>query len=93
VEGVFFTGEDFFFFRAAADPAARAAGFAFAGRVAFFGRAALLAGFLRFADPFALRAFTPSRECRMIGFRFELAAFRAGLRVDFFMVVSPSPGS
>ncbi|MEP6769257.1 MAG: hypothetical protein ABJC61_11345 [Acidobacteriota bacterium] len=96
-DGFFFAGEAAFV-RGAAALAPRAPGFAFlafafAPRVAFFAREAIFPGFLRFAEPFALRAFTPSRECRMIGFRLELAAFRAGLRVDFFMVVSPSSGS
>ncbi|MFN2635168.1 MAG: hypothetical protein ABR610_17305 [Thermoanaerobaculia bacterium] len=92
--GFFVAAEDFFV-RAAEDPALRERGvvfpFAFAGRV--FGRDALVAFFLPRAAVFVLRVFTPSRECRMMGLRFGRAALRAGLRVAFFMIGSPSPGS
>ncbi|MDQ2869667.1 MAG: hypothetical protein M3S32_02915 [Acidobacteriota bacterium] len=96
--GFFFAGGDFFFaaedlfFRAVAAAALRAARFTFAFTGRVFGREALLPFFRLLAGVFVLPVFTPSRECRMIVFRL-LAALRAGLRVVFFMVVSPSPGS
>jgi len=97
--GFFFAGEDFFFaaedlfFRAVAAAALRAARFTFAFTGRVVGRVALLPDFPLLAAVFVLRVFTPSRECRMIVFRFALEPLRAGLRVVFFMIVSPSPGS
>lgn len=40
---------------------------------------------LVFDAPLRRRAPTPSRECRMIDFRFDFAAFRAGRRLFFFI--------
>ena len=73
--------------------AARAfAGLAFADRAlraAFFERAR---GFA-FAARFALRRLTPSRECRMIGFRLDLPVFFAPGRLRLAIVVPPEAAS
>ena len=94
------------FFGAAARVFVLFAAAAFGLRLAVFGRevfevffaVAARFDFVPFGFPalfglVAFLAFTPSRECRMMVFRFGVAAFFAGFRLLFFMEFSFSSAS